>query len=249
MQGVELKAIILAGGYATRIRPISYYLNKHLFPVYNHPLIEYAIEQLVWADITDIAIVLGGSHPKQVRRYLGDGSKFGVDFTYVWQGAPRGIADAVNRVKDFCAKDKFIVHLGDNIVEDDLAQIIREFDKPSYECLVVLKEVENPRTFGVAEMKNGKLVGLEEKPLTPKSNLALVGIYGFNSYFFDLFKNLDPSWRGEYELTDILHGYIKKKREVLVRVLKKRWFSCDNFEMLLQASNFMFEQEQKRLKR
>jgi len=244
-----MKAIVLAGGYGTRIRPCSFYLNKHMWPIYDRPLIEHVIDKLIWADITNIAFVLGGSHPRQVQNYLGDGARYGCSFTYVWQGAPRGIANAVSCCKNFCGDDKFIVHLADNIFEDDLAQIIGEFNQGSYDCLVVLKKVENPKRFGVAEVKDGKLVSLEEKPLEPKSNLALTGVYGFNTDFFNFFKSLKPSWRGEYELTDIISAYVKENKKVLIKILDGHWFSCDTFDNLLEASNFIFRKAQKRLRR
>lgn len=241
--------MVLAGGFATRIRPISYYLNKHLFPIYDTPLIEYSIKKLVWSGIDEIAIILGGSHPKQVESYLGDGSKFGVSFTYIWQGAPKGIADAVARAEDFCGEEKFIVHLADNIIEDDLAEAVNDFRDGNYECLVVLKEVADPRRFGVAVLEDDKLVSLEEKPKEPKSNLALVGVYGFNPHFFKLFKGLKPSWRGEYELTDIISAYVKESREILVKIVEGKWFSCDTFNSLLDASNYVYEKAERRRKR
>ncbi len=244
-----MKSVVLVGGYATRIRPISYYISKHMWPVYNKPLIEYAIEKLIWSGITDIAFILGGSHPRQVKSYLGDGARYGCSFTYIWQGAPRGIADAVSHAEKFCGDEKFIVHLGDNIIEDDLEETVTSFREGSYECLVVLKEVADPRRFGVAVLENDKLVGLEEKPKEPRSNLALVGIYGFNSQFFKLFKSLKPSWRGEYELTDIISAYVKENREILTVTLKNPWFSCDTFEALLEASNYVYEKAERRKKR
>lgn len=244
-----MKGLILAGGYGTRIRPCTYYLNKHMWPVYNRPLIEYAVEKLIWVGISDIGIVLGGSHPKQLEKYLGDGARYGSSFTYIWQGAPRGIANAVSCCKNFCGDSKFIVYLADNIFEDDLAEIIADFNDGSYDCLVLLKKVENPKRFGVAEVKDGKLVSLEEKPKKPKSNLALTGVYGFNRFFFEFFKSLKPSWRGEYELTDIISKYVEENKPILVKVLKGRWFSCDTFSNLLEASNFIFEKVQKRLRR
>lgn len=244
-----MKAVILAGGYGTRIRPCSFYLNKHMWPVYDRPLIEHVIEKLIWADITDMAIVLGGSHPQQVKNYLGDGARYGCSFTYIWQGAPRGIANAVSHCKSFCGNDKFVVYLADNVFEDDLTEAIDKFNRGTYGCMVLLKEVENPERFGVAEVKDGKLVGLEEKPLKPKSHLALTGLYGFNPLFFKFFGTLKPSWRGEYELTDVIHEYVEKSEEVLVKMVKGRWFSCDTFDTLLKASNYIYEQNRKRLKR
>ena len=220
-----------------------------MWPVYNRPLIEYAIEKLIWADITDIGIVLGGSHPKQVKSYLGDGARYGASFTYIWQGAPRGISNGVTCAKNFCGESKFIVHLADNIIEDDLEETIREFRNGSYECLVLLKEVEDPRRFGVAELKDGKLVSLEEKPKQPKSNLALVGVYGFNSHLFEFFKSLKPSWRGEYELTDIINTYIKEGRQVCVKTLRGEWFSCDSFDSLATATLYIWEKLKKRERR
>lgn len=244
-----MKGLILAGGYGTRIRPCSYYLNKHMWPVYNRPLIEYAIERLIWADITQIGIVLGGSHPNQVKSYLGDGARYGVSFTYIWQGAPRGISNAVNCAKNFCGEDKFIVHLADNLITADLGPSINKFQDGHYGCLIMLKKIKDPRRFGVAEFKEGSLVGLEEKPTKPKSNLALVGVYGFNSKFFEFFKNLKPSWRGEYELTDIINAYIKAGEQIYVKKLPGAWFSCDTFDILADATLCMQEKLKMREKR
>ena len=244
-----MRGVILAGGYGTRIRPCTYYLNKHMWPVYNRPLIEYANEKLIWSGIMDIAFVMGGSHPEQVESYLGDGGRYGASFTFLWQGAPRGIADAVSRAKDFCGNEKFIVHLADNIIEDDLEEAVNDFRDGSGDCLVVLKEVADPHRFGVAELKDGQLISLEEKPKEPKSHLALVGLYGFNAHFFELYKGLKPSWRGEYELTDIIFSYVKESREILVKILEGNWFSCDTFEALLAASNYIYKKDVKRKRR
>lgn len=180
---------------------------------------------------------------------MGDGARYGVSFTFIWQGAPRGIADAVAHAEEFCGNEKFIVHLADNIIEDDLAEAVTEFREGNYEGLVVLKEVADPRRFGVAVLKDGKLTGLEEKPKEPRSNLALVGVYGFNAHFFKLFKSLKPSWRGEYELTDIISAYVKEGREILVKILEGNWFSCDTFDAFLNASNYIYEKEIKRKRR
>ena len=220
-----------------------------MWPVYNRPLIEHAIEKLIWADITDIAIVLGGSHPKQVKNYLGDGARYGATFTYIWQGAPKGIANGVSCCKTFCGEEKFIVHLADNILEDDLRSFIRDFKNENSECLVLLKEVSDPTRFGVAELKEGRLIGLEEKPKTPKSNLALIGVYGFNTHFYELFKTLKPSWRGEYELTDVINGYVKEDSEISVKKLKGEWFSCDTFNSLLAASIYVQKKVKMRQRR
>ncbi len=141
------------------------------------------------------------------------------------------------------------MYLADNVFEDDLAEVIGKFNRGTYGCMVLLKEVDDPTRFGVAEVKDGKLVSLEEKPLKPKSNLALTGLYGFNTLFFKLFGTLKPSWRGEYELTDIINEYVEKAEEVLVKMVKGRWFSCDTFDTLLKASNYIYEQNRKRLKR
>lgn len=243
-----MKGLILAGGYATRVRPVSYYLNKHLWPVYDRPLVEYAVERLTWAGISDIGIISGGAHPHQVKAYLGDGARYGARFTYIWQGAPRGIADAVNCAEAFCGGEKFVVHLADNILDEDLCPVVDDFAE-SYDCMVLLKEVEDPRRYGVAELQNGRLIGLEEKPKEPKSNLALVGVYGFNPHFFELFKGLEPSWRGEYELTDMISAYLSEERPILVRVLEGAWFSCDTFDALLEASKYSFERNSRRKRR
>lgn len=219
-----------------------------MFPIYDRPLIEYAVEKLIWAGVSNIGIVLGGSHPMQIQNYLGDGARYGVKFTYLWQGAPRGIADAVNRAKVFCGNEKFVVHLADNILDDDLCPVVDEFAE-EYDCMVLLKAVSDPRRFGVAEVKDGILVGLEEKPSEPKSNFALIGVYGFDASFFKFFGGLQPSWRGEYELTDIISSYVRVNKKILVKVLDGDWHSCDTFDTLFEASKYVFEKSSRRVGR
>ncbi len=193
-----MKGIILAGGTGSRLMPCTRVTNKHLLPVYNKPMIYYPIDTLVSARITEILIVTGGNNPGDFLKLLQNGKEFGlkgISFTY--QDGAGGIAEALGLARDFADEDKIIVILGDNIIEDNIKDQVARFEKQEKGAKFFLKEVSDPERFGVAEIKEGKLIGIEEKPKNPKSKLAVSGLYMYDNQVFDIIKTLKPSDRGE----------------------------------------------------
>lgn len=225
-----MKGLILAGGHGTRLRPITHTSNKHLIPLANKPMLYYPIETLKDAGIVDIGIVVGHTEQRtrEIKEAVGDGSKFGIKVTYIEQDAPRGLAHAVKIAKDFLTTDnddnKFVVHLGDNILKGGIEKYVEQFKKSDADCAILLKSVPEPNRFGVAEIKDGKVVRLVEKPGEPPSNLALVGIYMFNKSIFDSIEKLKPSWRNEYEITEAIQGLIDSGKKVVHHVIDAAWW-------------------------
>lgn len=237
-----MRGVLLAGGHGTRIRPLTYITNKHLLPVYDKPMIEYGLETLVLAGIKDICIVLGGSKPEDVMKYLGDGYKYEVNLSYKFQGEPKGIAHAVLCAKDFIKEDAFAVHLADNIFPNGIADLTKDFENSDCDARILLTEVKHPERYGVVEVKDGVLIGLEEKPKKPKSNLIITGIYCFKPLVFDVIEQLKPSWRGELEITEAIHEIvISTKYKIEHRILEGKWFDCGTFDSILEASLFVKE--------
>lgn len=199
---------------------------------------QWVLEQLRDAGIRDIVIILGDNNPNKVVEYYGDGSRFGVNITYVYQGKARGIADAVYRVKDVITEDKFLVYLGDNIVPyDDLSSFLSFNGSAS----ILLARVENPNRFGVAVIKEGKVVKLVEKPKERISDLALVGVYAFTREIFDVIEDLKPSWRGELEITDAIQGLIDRGREVEYKIINGWWKDTGTPKDILEANSFLLD--------
>jgi len=237
-----MKGVLLAGGYGTRLRPLTYITNKHLLPVYDKPLIEYGLEALYLARIENICVVLGGAKPEDVIRYLGNGYKYGVNLSYKWQGDPKGIAHAILCTKDFVKEDPFSVHLADNIFPNGITDFIKNFEKSNCDARILLTKVENPERYGVAEIKDSVLVGLEEKPKSSKSNLIIAGVYCFKPSVFEVIESLKPSWRGEQEITEAIHKMVtSSKYKVKYSILEGKWFDCGTFDDILEASAFFKE--------
>ncbi|PIR72392.1 MAG: spore coat protein [Candidatus Nealsonbacteria bacterium CG10_big_fil_rev_8_21_14_0_10_36_24] len=238
-----MKAVILAGGFATRLSPITKVTNKHLLPVYNKPLIFYAIEKLVAAFIDRIIIVTSPWHINDFVNLLGSGQGFiskntgkQIQIVYGIQNEPSGIAQGLYIAKDYIGQDNSVLYLGDNIFEDDLTSYIRDFQEGA---MVFLKQVEDPRRFGIVTVdENNKVLEIEEKPQKPKSNLAVTGLYIYDKTVFDKMIGQSTSERGEYEISYINNLYIKEEKLKAV-LLKKEWFDAGTFDSLLQASCFM----------
>ena len=207
MEGTGLKGLILSGGHGTRLRPLTYTGAKQLVPVANKPVLFYAIEDLVRAGISEIGIVVG--HTKdQIEAAVGDGSRFGARVTYITQDAPLGIAHGVKISKPFIGEEPFTLFLGDNFIRDGITPLVEKFKSNGSNSQILLYEVPNPQDFGVAELVNGRVVRVVEKPENPKTNLALVGIYMFDSHVFEAVDNITPSARGELEITDAIQYLI-----------------------------------------
>jgi len=238
-----LQGVILHGGQGTRLRPLTHTGPKQLIKVAGKPVSQWVLEQLRDSGIRDIVIILGDNNPNKVVEYYGDGSRFGVKITYVYQGKARGLADAVYKVKDVITEDRFLVYLGDNIVPyDDLSSFLSFKGSAS----ILLAKVDNPNRFGVAVIREGKVVKLVEKPKERISDLALVGVYGFTKEIFDVIEDLKPSWRGELEITDAIQGLIDRGREVEYRIIEGWWKDTGTPKDILEANSFLLDKHAER---
>lgn len=233
------KGIILAGGRGTRLAPLTNVTNKHLLPVYDRPMIYYPIQTLVNAGISDIMIVSGKGHAGHFLELLQSGSAFGAKFSYGVQEEAGGIAQALSLCKDFAAGEAVTVILGDNILQDSIEAALVSFELQGRGAKVFLKEVDNPRSFGVANIFGTGIVGIDEKPAEPKSNLAVVGLYMYDSQVWDVIQTLKPSGRGELEITDVNNFYIKQG-SMTFEILNGWWGDGgESFDSLLRASNLI----------
>jgi len=238
-----VKGVILAGGLGSRLYPCTKVTNKHLLPVFNKPMIYYPLLTMVEAGLKDIMIVTGGNYAGDFLRILGNGSQFGIkDISYTYQEGEGGIADALKLAENFAEDDKIFVVLGDNIIEDDISDDIEIFNRQKSGARIFLKEVPDPERFGVAEIENGKVVNIEEKPKKPKTNLAVIGLYLYDNTVFEIIRTLKPSGRGELEITDVNNAYIERG-SMTYSVIKGWWTDAGTFESLLRASNLVAKRE------
>ena len=236
-----MKGVILAGGLGSRLKPCTLVTNKHLLPVYDKPMIYYPLETLINAGITDILIVTGGQFAGDFLKLLGNGSSFGLKhLNYTYQEGEGGIAEALQLAEYFCAGEKVCVILGDNLIEGNIKRAVEDFEKQKDGAKILLKEVHDAQRFGVAEVKDGKIVGIEEKPKNPKSNFAVTGIYFYDPTVFDITRTLRPSDRGELEITDVNNTYIKRGN-LTYDTLQGWWTDAGTFESLLRATNLVAE--------
>ena len=237
-----MKGVILSGGHGTRLRPLTHTGPKQLIPIANKPVIDYAIEDLRDAGITDIGIILGTNMPGKIKDALGDGSKFGVQITYIMQGEPKGLAHAAATAKEFVGDESFVMYLGDNILKSGIEEFVEGFEESDFSSRLLLQEVEDPRQFGVAELNNdGKIINLVEKPEHPKSNLALVGIYLFKNNIFEAIDKIEPSWRDELEITDAIQQLIDEGYNVDSFVVQGWWKDTGKPEDVLDANQLILE--------
>lgn len=239
-----MKGIILAGGFGTRLRPLTTVINKHLLPIFHLPMIYYPIQTLKEAGITDILIITGGENVGDFLKLLGSGKDFGVNFTYKCQDGAGGVPVALSLAKDFVGNDKCIVILGDNVMEEPIKQHAEDFEKSNKGCKILLKEVPDPERFGIAEIKNGEVIGTYEKLKNPMSNLAVIGIYMFDKKCFEIIPDLKPSSRGEIEITHVINEYIKNN-DISHGIIKGFWIDAGKLETLHEASKFMAEKFRK----
>lgn len=236
-----MKGVILAGGLGTRLAPCTLVTNKHLLPVYDKPMIYYPLTALVQAKINDILIVTGGQFAGDFLKLLQNGKAFGLKrLSYAYQEGEGGIADALALAEDFADGDSICVILGDNIIEGNLIDIRENYDAVGSGAQIVLKEVSDAHRFGVAELVDGKVRRIVEKPKKPVSNLAVTGIYFYDAEVFSMIKNLSPSARGELEITDVNNMYLQKDR-LIYSMLKGWWSDAGTFDSLLRASNLVAE--------
>jgi len=235
-----MRGVVLAGGTGSRLFPLTKVTNKHLLPVGRKPMIFHPVEKLVNAGLKDIIIVTGVEHMGDVVNLLGSGKDFGCRFTYKVQDEAGGIAQALGLTETVCADSSLAVILGDNIFSDELGPFVKEFAAQKTGAKIFLKEVQDPQRFGVAEVREGKVVSIEEKPKQPKSNLAVTGIYFFDSTVFEVIKTLKPSGRGELEITDVNNAYIRKN-QMTYSQLKGDWTDAGTFESLQTANELMLK--------
>lgn len=234
-----MKGIILAGGLGKRLYPLTRVSNKHLLPVFCKPMIYYPIQMLVDAGVKDILIVTGGTHAGEFLRLLGDGKEFGLThINYTYQEGEGGIAQALGLARHFADKDKIVVVLGDNIVENSIKKHVDAFKKQARGARIILKEVPDPQRFGVAGFTGKKLTSIEEKPIKPKSKYAVTGIYMYDSRVFEIIKTLKPSRRGELEITDVNSSYMKMG-ELEYGMMDGWWTDAGTFDSLLKANNLV----------
>ncbi len=233
-----LKALILSGGKGTRLRPITHTGAKQLIPVGNKPIFFYGIEAIRDAGITDVGIVVGDTEA-EIREAVGNGSAFGVKTTYIRQDAPLGLAHAVKVSRGFLKDDPFVMYLGDNLILDGITSLVREFEKDRPVSQILLAHVANPQEFGVAELKGDRVVRLVEKPKQPQSDLALVGVYMFDSHIFEAIDAIKPSFRNELEITDAIQYLIDHGMDVRCHIITGWWKDTGKLEDMLEANRMV----------
>jgi glucose-1-phosphate thymidylyltransferase len=235
-----MKGVILAGGEGTRLYPCTIAVNKHLLPIYDRPMIYYPIQTLIKCGIRQLLIVTGGKDPGQFLRLLKDGKAFGLEsIVYAYQESSKGIADALRLAESFVGKEKFCLMLGDNIIFEDLSHYLSLFlSEPEGSAKVFIKEVPNPESFGVAQIFNDKVIEIIEKPKEAKTNLAVIGVYMYDSSVFDIIRDLKPSPRGELEITDVNQEYIKRGT-LSYAILDSEWLDTGTFASLHEANNLI----------
>ncbi len=234
-----MKGAILAGGLGSRLHPLTKVTNKHLLPVYNKPMIFYPLQTLVDAGISEIMLVTGGNNAGDFLRLLGNGRDFGLQHIhYTYQVGEGGIADALGLAEHFAQGNKTVVILGDNIIEGNIINAVKAFERQKSGAMILLKEVDDPERFGVAEFKGKKIVRILEKPKKPPSRFAVTGIYFYDSEVFSIVKTLKPSARGELEITDVNNHYIAKGT-LRHEILAGWWTDAGTFESLHRANNLV----------
>jgi glucose-1-phosphate thymidylyltransferase len=242
-----LKGLILSGGAGTRLRPITHTSAKQLVPVANKPVLFYGIEALVGAGVKEIGIIIAPETGDEIREAAGDGSQFGAEITYIVQDKPAGLAHAVLTAEEFIAGAPFVMYLGDNLLRDGLRGLVQTFRNDSPDALILLTPVDDPSSYGVAELDGERIVRLIEKPKDPPSNLALVGVYLFTPAIFEAARALEPSWRGELEITEAIQGLIDDGHRVQSEVVSGWWKDTGQLADMLEANRLVLEELQTRL--
>ncbi len=237
-----MKGLILSGGKGTRLYPLTYTSAKQLIPVANKPVLFRVIEAIRDAGITEIGIVVGDT-AEDIKRAAGHGGQWGVDITYIPQDAPLGLAHAVKISKDFLGDDRFVMFLGDNVIEGGISPLISQFAKSEYNSQIVLTRVDQPQQYGVAELDtDNRIIRLIEKPKDPPSDLALVGIYMFDANIFEAVKAIKPSWRGELEITDAIQWLVEKEFNVFPYIHRGWWIDTGRPGDMLEANSLVLEE-------
>ena len=240
-----MKGVVLAGGTGSRMLPLTKITNKHLLPIYDKPMIYYPIQTLVDAGIQEIMVVTGGRNSGDFLRLLANGREFGLKhLDYTYQEGEGGIADALALAEHFADGGRICVILGDNIIQDSIRPVAEAFERQEKGAKILLKEVQDAERFGVAEVRDGRILGIEEKPAHPKSNYAVTGIYMFDETVFDKVRQLVPSRRGELEITDVNNAYIREG-SMTYATLEGWWTDAGTFDSLLRAGNLVAKTRQR----
>ena len=242
-----LKGLILSGGAGTRLRPITHTSAKQLVPVANKPVLFYGIEALVDAGVKEIGIIIAPETGEEIQEAAGDGSAFGAEITYILQDEPAGLAHAVLTAEKFLGDSPFVMYLGDNLLRDGLRGLVATFREDEPDALILLTPVDDPSSYGVAELDGERIVRLIEKPKDPPSNLALVGVYLFSPLIFEAARGLEPSWRGEYEITEAIQALIDDGRRVQSEVVRGWWKDTGQLADMLEANRLVLEELEGRL--
>ena len=242
-----LKGLILSGGAGTRLRPITHTSAKQLVPVANKPVLFYGIEALVEAGVTEIGIIIAPETGEEIREAAGDGSRFGAEITYILQDKPAGLAHAVLTAEQFIGDSPFVMYLGDNLLADGLRGLVDSFRESEPDALILLTPVDEPEHYGVAELDGDHVVRLVEKPKDPPSNLALVGVYLFQPAIFAASRALEPSWRGELEITEAIQSLIEDGHKVQSEVVSGWWKDTGQLADMLEANRLVLEDLETRI--
>src|SRR3954468_13396677 len=238
----QLKGLILSGGKGTRLRPITYTSAKQLVPVANKPVLFYGIEAMAKAGIREVGIIIAPETGGEIREATGDGERFGVEITYIEQEAPLGLAHAVLTAEPFLGSDPFVMYLGDNLLQGGIEDLVDAFRRNEPEALILLTKVPDPQNYGVAELDgNGGVTRLVEKPQEPASDLALVGVYMFTPRIHEAARAIQPSGRGELEITDAIQWLVDARAPVEPHVVKGWWKDTGRLADMLEANRLVLE--------
>lgn len=233
-----MKGLLLAGGHGTRLRPLTFTGNKHMIPIANRPMLFYALDNFARAKVTDVGVILG-PEPEGIREAIGDGSAFGLRVTFIEQGPPKGLAHAILCGRRFLGEEPFVMHLGDNLLQHGIAEMVRAYDPARRDAGICVTPVADPRPYGVVELDGDRVVSLEEKPARPKSSLALVGVYLFSPRIHPIVEGLAPSARGELEITDAIARLVDDGGRVAVHRVDGWWKDTGKPSDLLDANEFV----------
>ena len=243
----QLKGLILSGGKGTRLRPITHTSAKQLVPVANKPVLFYGIEAMAEAGIREVGIIVAPETGSEIREVVGDGERFGVEITYIDQHAPLGLAHAMLTAEEFLGDSSFVMYLGDNLLRDGITELVDTFRSEEPDALILLTPVPDPEHYGVAELENGRVSRLVEKPAEPATDLALVGVYMFTSRVFEAARAIEPSGRGELEITDAIQHLVDGGLRVDPHIVHGWWKDTGQVQDMLEANRLILDDLEERL--